>query len=103
MQGSSGPPSARTKVKRLQDRAHYDRDTILQILQQGLVCHVGIVVDGAPVVIPMGYAVQAAENRLLLHGSASSRLLKVWLSTQCTLCSVCPTQAQSHCDPWRSL
>lgn len=40
----------------------------------GFVCHVGLVQDGEPVVIPMLYAREG--ERLLLHGSVASRLLR---------------------------
>ena len=73
--------SQRSKVKRAADRGVYDKDHIYTILDEGLVAHVGIVQDGSPFVIPMGYARQA--DRLLLHGSISSRLMKVML----VLCS----------------
>jgi len=49
-------PSDRTKVKRLPDRGHYDRETINAILDEALVCHVGFVVDAQPYVIPTGFA-----------------------------------------------
>lgn len=68
-------PSQRTKVKRAADRGVYDEKHIKTILDEGLVAHVGIVQDGLPVVIPMGYA--RLGNNLLLHGSISSRLMKV--------------------------
>ena len=68
-------PSQRTKVKRAAQRAIYDRNHVYTILDEGLVAHVGIVQDGLPVVIPMGYARRG--NDLLLHGSISSRLMKV--------------------------
>lgn len=70
------PPSERTKLRRLPKRASYDRATIDAILDEGLVCHVGFVVDGEPRVIPTGYARDG--DRLLLHGarmSASMRAL----------------------------
>lgn len=67
-------PSQRTKVKRAAQRAIYDKDHVYTILDEGLVAHVGIVQDGLPVVIPMGYA--RMGNDLLLHGSISSRLMK---------------------------
>lgn len=67
-------PSQRTKVKRAADRGVYDEKHINTILDEGLVAHVGIVQDGLPVVIPMGYA--RLGNNLLLHGSISSRLMK---------------------------
>lgn len=64
----------RTEVQRLPDRGSYDREEIYRILDEGLICHVGIAVDGKPFVIPMGYA--RWGNRLILHGSVLSRLLR---------------------------
>ena len=37
-------------------RAHYERETVNAILDEGLVCHVGFIVDSTPIVIPTGYA-----------------------------------------------
>jgi uncharacterized protein len=62
----------RTRVRRLPERAAYDRDTVHAILDEGFVCHVGFVVDGQPYVIPTGYA--RAGGTLYLHGSTGSRL-----------------------------
>jgi len=67
-------PTARTRVVREPHRGIYDRATAYQILDEGFVCHVGIVVDGQPFVIPMGYG-RAGDN-LYIHGSAASRLLR---------------------------
>ena len=66
--------SNRTKVKRLPDRGHYDRETIHAILDEGLVCHVGFVVDGQPYVIPTGFA--RIGDDLYIHGSSASRMLR---------------------------
>jgi len=68
------PPSQRAQVRRLPDRAAYDRETIHAILDEGLVCHVGFVSEGQPHVIPMSYGRDG--DRLLLHGSAASRLMR---------------------------
>src|SRR5579864_9554754 len=67
-------PTARTQVKRLPKRGQYDRETIDRILDEGFICHVGFIHDGAPVVIPTGYA--RGGDRLYLHGSAASRMLR---------------------------
>lgn len=67
-------PTERTEVKRLPKRGHYDRATIDAILDEAFVCHVGIVVDGAPVVMPTLHA--RVGDDLLLHGSPASRLLR---------------------------
>jgi nitroimidazol reductase NimA-like FMN-containing flavoprotein (pyridoxamine 5'-phosphate oxidase superfamily) len=44
------------------------------ILDEGLVAHVGLAVDGQPYVIPMVFA--RVGEALYLHGSAASRLLR---------------------------
>jgi nitroimidazol reductase NimA-like FMN-containing flavoprotein (pyridoxamine 5'-phosphate oxidase superfamily) len=64
----------RTTLDRVADRGSYDLATIHRILDEGLVAHVGFAVDGRPFVIPMAYARQG--DRLLLHGSAISRLMR---------------------------
>jgi len=65
-------------VRRLPDRARYDRATIDGILDEGLVCHVGFVADGQPFVVPAAYA--RLGDRLIVHGSAASRMLKALAS-----------------------
>ena len=67
-------PTERTQVRRLPKRAVYDREAIYRILDEGLVCHVGFVVDGQPVVIPTGYGRDG--DTLYVHGAAASRMLR---------------------------
>ncbi|HIK03560.1 MAG TPA: pyridoxamine 5'-phosphate oxidase family protein [Trichormus sp. M33_DOE_039] len=67
-------PSPRTTVKRVPQRAKYESDVIYQILDEGLVCHVGFVAQGQPVVIPTAYG--RVEDTLYIHGSPASRMLK---------------------------
>jgi uncharacterized protein len=62
----------RTRVRRLPERAAYDRATVHAILDEGFVCHAGFVVDGQPYVVPTGYA--RVGDTLYLHGSTGSRL-----------------------------
>ena len=62
----------RTTLRRLPERAAYDRETVHAILDEGFICHVGFVVDEQPHVIPTGY-VRLGET-LYLHGSSGSRL-----------------------------
>jgi len=64
----------RTTLKRLPKRGLFDRESVYKILDEGFVCHVGFVVDGAPVVIPTGYG-RHGDN-LFIHGSAASRMLR---------------------------
>ena len=67
-------PTSRTKVRRLAKRGNYDKAVVHSILDEGLLCHVGFAVEGQPYVIPTLYARDG--ERLFLHGSAVSRMLK---------------------------
>jgi uncharacterized protein len=62
-------PSPRTEVRR-EERAAYDRTTIDAILDEAILCHVGFLRDGAPVVFPMLHA--RVGDDLLLHASPAS-------------------------------
>ena len=64
----------RSTVRRLPERARYDRATVDAILDEGLVCHVGFVVDGQPYVIPTIHA--RMGDHLVIHGSAAARMLR---------------------------
>ncbi len=64
----------RTQIKRLPQRGEYDRQTIYNILDEGLLCQVGFVVDGQPFVIPTAYG--RVDDRLYIHGSPASRMLR---------------------------
>src|SRR5688572_11980773 len=66
--------TSRTKVKRLPDRGHYDRETIYAILEEAIICHVGFVIEGQPYVIPTGFA--RIGDDLYIHGSSASRMLR---------------------------
>jgi nitroimidazol reductase NimA-like FMN-containing flavoprotein (pyridoxamine 5'-phosphate oxidase superfamily) len=63
----------RVRVRRRSGRGNYERATIHAILDEGLVGHVGIAVDGQPYVIPVLYA--RAGSQIYLHGSPLSRLV----------------------------
>jgi uncharacterized protein len=66
--------TARTTVRRLPKRGSYDKATVHAIVDEGLICHVGFVVDGAPVVIPTIHT--RVEDTLYFHGSVASRMLR---------------------------
>ncbi len=71
---ASYQPNPRTQVTRLPKRAVYDQAQVHAILDEGFLCHVGFTVEQQPYVIPTGY-VRAGE-RLYIHGSAASRMLR---------------------------
>jgi uncharacterized protein len=67
-------PPEHLRVKREPQRARYDRETIEAILDEALICHVGFEVDGRPYVMPTLHA--RLGDRLYVHGSAASRMLR---------------------------
>lgn len=68
------PTNERNKVKRVPERAAYDRETIHAILDAAIVCHVGFAEEGQPIVIPSLHAREGQS--VLLHGASSSRLMR---------------------------
>jgi nitroimidazol reductase NimA-like FMN-containing flavoprotein (pyridoxamine 5'-phosphate oxidase superfamily) len=55
------------RVRRQPERARYDEADVAEVLDAAFVCHVGVVRDGRPVVVPTLYARDG--DRLILHGS----------------------------------
>lgn len=67
-------PSPRSKVRRLHEKARYDRQVIDAILDAMPLAHIGHIVDGFPVVTP---TLQWREgDRIYWHGSSASRMQK---------------------------
>lgn len=64
----------RTELRRIPDRGSRERETINQILDAGFLAHVGFCVAGQPFVIPTLYGRDG--EKLYLHGSAASRMLR---------------------------
>jgi nitroimidazol reductase NimA-like FMN-containing flavoprotein (pyridoxamine 5'-phosphate oxidase superfamily) len=67
-------PTPRSTVRRLPARARTDRADLYAVLDAGLVCHLGIVLGGAPVVLPTGYG--RIGDTLYLHGSTGAATLR---------------------------
>ncbi|MFD8258949.1 pyridoxamine 5'-phosphate oxidase family protein [Streptomyces griseoluteus] len=68
-------PTDRTVPTRAPQRASYDREAVHAILDEGYLCHLGFVRDGAPVVLPTLYG--RVGERLYVHGSTGSRPLRM--------------------------
>ena len=66
-------PSARTKVRRGANRALYEQQTIFEILDAGMIAHVGVQTPDGPLVLPMAYG--RTDDTLYLHGAAANHLL----------------------------
>jgi len=63
--------SPRTQLARHRERAQTDRRELYAVLDAGIVCHLGVVVDGLPVVLPTCYG-RIGDN-LYLHGSVANK------------------------------
>ena len=72
-------PTARTQVNRHRDRALTDRADLLAVLGEAVFCHVGVVMDGHPVVLPIVFGVDPdgpdEGGTLYLHGSVAAGAL----------------------------
>lgn len=64
----------RTRIRRLRERGQEDRAELYAVLDAGLICHLGVIVKGSPVVLPTGYGRDG--DTLYLHGSPGSRMLR---------------------------
>ena len=60
----------RTELGRHRERGRTDRDDLYAVLDAGLICHLGVIVDGAPRVLPTGYG--RLGDLLYLHGSSAN-------------------------------
>ena len=67
-------PTDKNRVRRVPNRGAYDTATIYPIVDGALICHVGLVQEGEPVVIPTLHARRGDE--ILLHGATTSRLMQ---------------------------
>src|SRR5690242_11174878 len=61
-------PTERTRLRRLPKRGSHERKVVEDILDAGLIAHVGFVHDGQPYVLPLIYGRRGGT--LYLHGSA---------------------------------
>ncbi|OEU89528.1 pyridoxamine 5'-phosphate oxidase family protein [Streptomyces oceani] len=68
------PATERTTPTRNATRVSYDRELVHAVLDEGYVCHLGLVRDGAPIVLPTLYA--RLGERVYVHGSTGSRPLR---------------------------
>src|SRR5260370_5930082 len=73
--GAGLPPSAteRARPRRLRALGRADRASLYAVLAAGLVAHLGVIIDGWPMVVPTVYGFDAGT--LYLHGSVASQSL----------------------------
>ncbi|MFJ3904546.1 pyridoxamine 5'-phosphate oxidase family protein [Streptomyces sp. NPDC090025] len=63
----------RTRLRRGKEKGSHRREDLHAVLAGGFLCHLGVVVDGAPMVVPTVYGVEG--ELIYLHGSVASRSL----------------------------
>ena len=63
----------RTRHRRLREQGRSDRSELFAVLRAGLVAHLGVIVDGVPMVVPTGYGFD--DEQVYVHGSVASRSL----------------------------
>jgi nitroimidazol reductase NimA-like FMN-containing flavoprotein (pyridoxamine 5'-phosphate oxidase superfamily) len=68
------PPSRRTELKRGAIRADYEAETVRAILEDGMLCHLGVSLGEHPAVIPTVYGL--IGDQLYLHGSTANRIYR---------------------------
>src|SRR5437764_2688557 len=61
----------RTRLRRHPERAKTERAELYAVLDAGMICHLGVVIDGAPLVLPTAYG--RIGDTLYLHGSSANR------------------------------
>ena len=76
------PVTDRTRHRRLREQGSTERGDLDAILTAGVICHLGVVVDGYPMVVPTVYGLDG--DTLYLHGSVASRSLVS--APQATVC-----------------
>ena len=64
----------RSRLKRRPGRGSFEREAVNAVLDAGLICHVGYVIDGAPLVTPTLH--WRMGDKVFWHGSAASRALR---------------------------
>ncbi|MFI7635615.1 pyridoxamine 5'-phosphate oxidase family protein [Nonomuraea sp. NPDC049400] len=64
----------RTTLGREKQRGSTDRNDLYEVLDTGLICHLGVVVNGHPMVVPTGYG--RIGETLYLHGSTGATSLR---------------------------
>ena len=70
----------RTKVVRRPQRGGHDRTLFNAIVDEALVCHVGVVIDGSPRVLPTAHV--RHEDSIYVHGASNNRLMQAMVGNE---------------------
>ena len=66
-------PTERTRHRRLREQGRTERAELFAVLRAGFIAHLGVIVDGAPMVVPTVYGFD--DRQLYVHGSVASQSL----------------------------
>ena len=69
------PINRQNKVRQLKEKARYDRESVHQVLDAGLLAQVAFIQDNAPVVVPMIYGREG--ETIYLHGARKARVIRL--------------------------
>ena len=67
--------SKRNKLRQIREKAAYDKKTVHEVLDAGILAHVAFVQEGAPVVVPMLYGREG--ETIFLHGARKARIIRL--------------------------
>ncbi|MEV4128363.1 pyridoxamine 5'-phosphate oxidase family protein [Nocardia sp. NPDC049707] len=76
-------PTQRTTLTRSKERGRADRAELDAVLDAGLVCHLGVLLGGSPVVLPTVYGRDG--DTLYLHGSTGAGNLRAALTGEISI------------------
>jgi nitroimidazol reductase NimA-like FMN-containing flavoprotein (pyridoxamine 5'-phosphate oxidase superfamily) len=100
--------TSRTALRRHRERGQTDRDGLYAVLDAGLICHLGVIADGAPRVLPTAYG--RVGDTLYLHGSSANATMAAAAAAGQQVCVtvthldglVCARSVFSHSMNYRS-
>jgi nitroimidazol reductase NimA-like FMN-containing flavoprotein (pyridoxamine 5'-phosphate oxidase superfamily) len=67
-------PTTRSTPRRNRQRARTEREELYAVLDEALICHLGVLAGGAPIVLPTCFGRE--ENTRYLHGSTGAASLR---------------------------
>ncbi len=68
------PVTDRVRLRRGAKLAEYDRAAVLEVLDAGMIAHVGVTTPDGPIVLPMAYG--RSDEWLYVHGSVANAALR---------------------------
>jgi len=78
--------TGRTRHRRLREQGRTDRAELFAVLRAGFIAHLGVLSDGAPMVVPTVYGFD--DRHLFVHGSVASQSLAAGDSIACVTVTI---------------